>query len=150
MAKFWDIEREREVSVYDVIAAWEELKANEQYDGSFAHFLNDECLGKNGSLITWEEHERREAKQAADEAAAAIDFGEAETVTLKSETRCQVAEGDVLFCRETGTAYLVRTVIEYVAYNRKCYAYTITDTKYGRTLYAYPSSSLYGLEIVKR
>ena len=74
-AKYWNVDTEEAVETFDIYEAWKhEKKAG--YGGSFPHFLYDECLGRNGSLITWEAHEAREAKlaEAEAEAQAEADF----------------------------------------------------------------------------
>ena len=64
---------------------------------------------------------------------------------LNKETKHEVKAGDILRF-DCGDEYTVINVIE-GAY-RNALSFTIRDTKDGRTLYAYPSSKLYGAEIV--
>lgn len=71
---FWDMEQDAEVSAYDLLKGWENLVSAEEYDGDFRHYVYDECLGKNGSLITMAEHEADLRKLAEDEARAEADF----------------------------------------------------------------------------
>ena len=64
---------------------------------------------------------------------------------LNKDTKHEVKAGDILRF-ENGDEYTVRTVINGAYYN--AVSYTISDNKDGRTIYAYPSSKLYGAEIV--
>ncbi len=63
---------------------------------------------------------------------------------LDRTTKHLVSEGDYL--RSGATLYRVRTILRYKSGGL---AFTITDTKDERTIYGYPSSELYGAEIIK-
>lgn len=76
-AMYWNAEADEAVTLGEIVTAWEYAKRVEDYDGSFSHYLYDDCLGKNGALITWKAHEADLAKSLLDEYAAAVDFGEA-------------------------------------------------------------------------
>ncbi len=64
---------------------------------------------------------------------------------LNRETKHSVKVGDIL--QFTHDSYIVTNIIrDERDSNRICF--TIRDTKNGRPIYAYPSSKLYGAEIV--
>lgn len=64
---------------------------------------------------------------------------------LNKNTKHDVKAGDILRF-DNGDEYTVKTIIE-GAY-RNALSFTIRDNRDGRTIYAYPSSELYGAEIV--
>ena len=65
-------------------------------------------------------------------------------MTLNRITKHDVQEGDRLRF-VSGQTYLVRTVIR----SGSSVCLTITDERTHQTIYSYPSSQLYGAEIVK-
>ena len=64
---------------------------------------------------------------------------------LNKDTKHDVKVGDVLRF-ENGDSYIVTTIIE--GSYRNALSFTIRDIKDGRTIYAHPSSKLYGADIV--
>lgn len=65
---------------------------------------------------------------------------------LNKNTKHDVKAGDILRF-DNGDEYTVTNVITAYRY-ANAVSFTIRDSKDGRTIYAYPSSKLYGAEIV--
>ena len=65
---------------------------------------------------------------------------------LNKDTKWYVKQGDRLRFSET-EEYVVTDVYEYT--NRRAVSFTIQDVRTKQTIYCYPSSNLYGAEIIQ-
>ena len=107
------------------------------YSSRSAYYWDEE---KNG-IVDAIKGEKHEIYRRISDDVAIIHDGNG--IKLNSKTKNSVESGDLLLF-ENGDIYHINRVMK----NGNSVTLTITDTKDGRTIYGYPSSKLYGAEII--